>query len=154
MNRTTCYTFFAAVIIGGAFALATHARAAPVDEQATAGANLASERCQARCRPGAMQRQGVGARRARLAHAIQNNPAAAVVVNLRAIERVYWRDGRVGELPAFYREVLTRTDDPLVRNFVNYRLARLERMGGDTQGALQALRRNLDENLGRLSHDG
>jgi hypothetical protein len=89
-------------------------------------------------------------RRAMLARAIQDNPSVAVVVNLRAIERVYWREQREAELPAFYRDVLDRTADPLVRNFVNYRLARLEMRDHDAKGALEALMRNLDENLNRL----
>lgn len=91
-----------------------------------------------------------GGRAAHLAAAVRHDPALAVVVNLRAIERVYRADGRSKELPAFYREQLGRTDDPVVRNFVNYRLARLEMRADDAEAALQALRRNLEENYRRL----
>jgi hypothetical protein len=94
--------------------------------------------------------RGKAGRRALLAQAIRNDPAIAVVVNLRAIERVYRHEGRTPELPAFYAGVLERTDDPLVRNFVNYRLARLEMREQDARGALDALMRNLDENLRRI----
>lgn len=94
--------------------------------------------------------QGRGSRAARLAHAVRHDPALAVVMNLRAIERVYREDGRSDEVPAFYREQLARTQDPLVRNFVHYRLARLELRGDDAKAALEALRRNLDENYRRL----
>ncbi|MCE3002701.1 MAG: hypothetical protein LW860_08410 [Xanthomonadaceae bacterium] len=91
-----------------------------------------------------------GGRAARLAATVRHDPALAVVVNLRAIERVYRADGRGKELPAFYREQLGKTNDPVVRNFVNYRLARLEMRADDAEAALQALRRNLEENYRRL----
>lgn len=96
---------------------------------------------------------GVGpraGRAGRLAAAVRHDPGMAVILNLRAIERVYRHDGRAKDLPAFYREQLARTQDPLVRNFVNYRLARLELREDDARGALEALTRNLDENYRRL----
>lgn len=89
-------------------------------------------------------------RAARLAAAVRHDPALAVVVNLRAIERVYRHEGRAKDLPAFYREQLGKTDDALVRNFVHYRLARLELRADDADAALAALRRNLEENYRRL----
>jgi hypothetical protein len=91
-----------------------------------------------------------GGRAARLAAAVRHDPGMAVILNLRAIERVYRHDGRAKDLPAFYREQLARTQDPLVRNFVNYRLARLELREDDARGALDALTRNLEENYRRL----
>jgi hypothetical protein len=91
-----------------------------------------------------------GGRAARLAAAVRHDPAMAVVINLRAIERVYRQDGKAKELPAFYREQLGKTDDPLVRNYVHYRLARLEMREDDATAALDALRRNLEENYRRL----
>ena len=94
------------------------------------------------------ERRGGGA--LRLAAAVRNDPAIAVVINLRAIERAYRADGRSKDLPAFYREQLARTQDPVVRNFVHYRLARIELRGDDAKGALEALQRNLDENYRRL----
>jgi hypothetical protein len=93
--------------------------------------------------------RAAGGRRAAL-RAIANSPAAAVIINLRAIERVYRSEGRDKDLPAFYREQLTRTEDPLVRNFVHYRIARLEMRDDDAAAALEALQRNLVENYGRL----
>lgn len=104
--------------------------------------------CVGRCADG--MRAAHGLRGGRLAKAIQDDPAVAVIVNLRAIERVYRSDGRTKELPAFYRAQLDRTQDPLVRNFVNYRLARLELREDDAKAALEALTRNLDENYRRL----
>jgi hypothetical protein len=99
--------------------------------------------------PGAQRARRAG-RAMRLAHALRDDPAAAVIVNLRAIERVYRHAGRSKDLPAFYREQLAKTQDPLVRNFVHYRLARLELRDHDAEAALEALRRNLEENYRRL----
>jgi hypothetical protein len=96
-------------------------------------------------------RAGREARRsARLALAMRRDPAVAVIVNLRAIERLYRHENRSAELPGLYADVLKRTEDPLVRNFANYRLARMELREQDAKGALEALRRNLNENLARL----
>jgi hypothetical protein len=89
-------------------------------------------------------------RGARLAAAIRTDPALAVVLNLRAIERVYRATGRATELPAFYREQLARSKDPVLRNFISYRLARLEMRDDDAKAALDVLLRNLDDNYRRL----
>jgi hypothetical protein len=110
----------------------------------------AREELAALATPAAVRAGGHEARRAlRLARAMRADPSLAVIVNLRAIERVYRSDGRAAELPSFYRSQLGRTDDALVRNFINYRLARMEMREQDAKGALETLMRNLDENLAR-----
>jgi hypothetical protein len=146
MNRIRSLTLAAALLaVGGA----GYALAAP----SAADAGLRGD-CGAGCAEAPRAGQGLrgahGGRMARLAKAVQDNPAVAVIVNLRAIERVYRSEGRAKELPAFYRAQLERTQDPLVRNFVNYRLARLELRADDAKAALEALTRNLDENYRRL----
>ena len=98
----------------------------------------------------ATRHAGRGARGAHLAATMRNDPAVAVVINLRAIERAYRADGRGNDVPAFYRAQLARTQDPVVRNFVNFRLAKLEMREDDAKGALEALMRNLDENYARM----
>ncbi len=95
-------------------------------------------------------RRGAMARRGALARVIAQDPAMATVINLRALERATRRDGKPDEVLAIYRDVLTRTQDPLVRNFAHYRIARLEMRDDDARAALAALRANLDENLARL----
>ena len=144
MNARLVIPFVAGAVLAGGLAVAATVTAVP------AGEPDAAELCGPRCQAMLVHGRGPGMRRAMLARAIQDNPSVAVVVNLRAIERVYRREQREAELPAFYRDVLSRTADPLVRNFVNYRLARLEMREHDAQGALEALMRNLDENLKRL----
>lgn len=82
-------------------------------------------------------------------HALRD-PAFAAIIGLRAIERVYRREGRGAEVPRFLRGVLARTGDATVRNYVGFRLARIELRGRDANGALEQLERGLDENLSRL----
>jgi len=132
--------FGAAVLVGGIAAAQSPAAAVPAP-----GPNAAKiEHWQA------MRQAGRGARGMRLAGAVRNDPAIAVVINLRAIERAYRAAGRGKDLAGFYREQLSRTQDPVVRNFVNYRLAKLELRDDDAKGALEALKRNLDENYSRM----
>ena len=143
MNRTTrpalAATIALAALAGG------HALAQP----ATRGAD-APQLASAAGAPHATRPAMRAGRAARLAHVVRNEPGMAVVVNLRAIERIYRHEGRSKDLPAFYREQLAKTQDPLVRNFVHYRLARLELRDDDAAAALDALRRNLEENYRRL----
>jgi hypothetical protein len=78
------------------------------------------------------------------------DPAArAAIMDLRAIDRLYGRSGRTKELPAFYRDVLTKTRNPMLRNFIYMRLARLETAPANTDQAIATLRQSLDENLKR-----
>lgn len=144
MQRNTRYLTAALLAVA---ALATgHALAQPAARAAVA--DPAAAAAAAAAAPG--QHAHRAGRAARLARAVRDDPAAAVVVNLRAIERVYRHEGRAKDLPAFYREQLAKTQDPLVRNFVQYRLARLELRDDDAEAALDALRRNLEENYRRL----
>jgi predicted negative regulator of RcsB-dependent stress response len=142
MQRNTRY--LAAALLAVAALAAGHALAQPAARAAVADPAAAA----AAAAPG--QHAHRAGRAARLARAVRDDPAAAVIVNLRAIERVYRHEGRSKDLPAFYREQLAKTQDPLVRNFVHYRLARLELRDDDAEAALEALRRNLEENYRRL----
>jgi hypothetical protein len=152
MNRPRGMGFIVLLAALVAAFAATGASATAVAPEGRVADSSAQVGCAARCGDGlrGARRGAIGrGARARTALAIQNNPGVAVVINLRAIERVYRQQGRERELPGFYRDVLGRSGDPLVRNFINYRLARLELRGDDAKGALDALMRNLDENLQR-----
>ena len=86
-------------------------------------------------------------RRGRGIHA---SPAVrASVMDLRAIDRLYAAAGRTKELPAFYRDVLAKTRNPMLRNFIYLRLARLESTPAQPETAIATLRQSLDENLKR-----
>lgn len=71
----------------------------------------------------------------------------ASVMDLRAIERLYRAGGQSKELPGFYRDVLAKTQNPILRNYVYLRLARLQSAPTNTDAAIATLRQSLDENL-------
>lgn len=79
-----------------------------------------------------------------------NTPVGATLRNLRELERLYLIDGRAQEIPALYRDVLARTQNPAVREFAFRRIARNELKPGDADKAIATLRQSLDENLQRL----
>lgn len=77
-------------------------------------------------------------------------PARAAIGDLRQIERLYLIEGRVGALPALYKDVLAKTRNPVVRNYVYERLARAQMKPANVDQAIATLRQSLDENLARL----
>lgn len=77
------------------------------------------------------------------------NPGVAAVVNLRAIERLYRRTGREAEIPTFLSAQLARAQHPVVRNYIQLRLARNDIGRDDERAALDRLMKSLDENLAR-----
>ncbi len=79
------------------------------------------------------------------------DPAVAAIRQMRLIERIYLRQNQPEKAVAMYREVLGRTQDTLLRNAVNARLARLAAwQPRDLDAALVELRRGLDENLAKV----
>jgi len=82
--------------------------------------------------------------------ALKNSPVFQTMRNLRELERLYLIDGRAQEIPALYREVLARTENPAVRQFAYNRIARNEFKPGDADKAIATLRQSLDESLQRL----
>lgn len=82
--------------------------------------------------------------------ALKGNPVFQTMRTLRELERLYLIDGRAQDIPALYREVLAKTENPAVRQFVYRRVARNELKPGDVDQAITTLRRSLDESLQRL----
>lgn len=72
-----------------------------------------------------------------------------VIGDLRGLERLYLRAGRSKDLAALYREVLTKSQDPRVRDYVYRHLARLQAQPANYDQAIATLRQGLDENLTR-----
>ncbi len=141
-HKHTLLSFTAGALLASGAVIGVGASAAPAPADALVAATYAQTAApEART----AMRGRAGARIAAL-----RDPALAAIVNLRAIERVYRYEGREEELPAYLRQVLARTGDPTVRNYVNLRLARIEMRDRDAKAALEALQRGLDENLERL----
>jgi hypothetical protein len=82
--------------------------------------------------------------------ALKNSPVFQTLRNLRELERLYLIDGRAQDIPALYREVLAKTQNPAVRQFAYNRIARNELKPGDVDQAIATLRQGLDESLQRL----
>ena len=82
------------------------------------------------------------------AHA--GGPVQSTIRDLRALDRLYLVDGRAKDIEGLYRDVLTRTQNPAVRQFAYGRIARNELRPANTGEAIATLRQSLDENLKRL----
>ncbi len=86
-------------------------------------------------------------------HPKRRRDSAALRASLRdinAITRLYRTSGRYGQLAGFYRDVLNKTQNPILRNYVHMRLARLQSTPKNADAAIATLRKSLDENLARL----
>lgn len=82
---------------------------------------------------------------------IASDPALAAIMQMRMIERIYLRENHKDQAEHMYREVLERTQNTLVRNFVNMRLTRLAAwQPRNLDAALVELKRGLDENLAKV----
>lgn len=82
---------------------------------------------------------------------IAGDPTLAAIRQMRLIERIHLRQDHPERAIAMYRGVLERTQNTLVRNVANARLARLAAwQPRDLDGALAELQRGLDENLAKV----
>ena len=70
-----------------------------------------------------------------------------VIGDLRSLERIYVMAGRSKDLPALYNEVLAKSQNPRVRNYVYEHLARAQLQPSNPDAAIATLRKSLDENL-------
>jgi Spy/CpxP family protein refolding chaperone len=70
-----------------------------------------------------------------------------VIGDLRGLERLYLQSGRSKDMTAVYNDVLTKSQDPRVRDYVYRRLARLQAQPANVDQAIATLRKGLDENL-------
>jgi hypothetical protein len=70
-----------------------------------------------------------------------------VIGDLRQLERLYLESGRSKELTALYNDVLAKSQNPRVRNYVYHHLARLQARPANVDQAIATLRKGLDENL-------
>ncbi|MGA9333481.1 MAG: hypothetical protein WBV39_04320 [Rudaea sp.] len=73
----------------------------------------------------------------------------ATIFDLRAIDRLYRASGKTSALTGLYHDVLARTHNPKLRNYVYMRLARLQSAPSNPDAAIATLRHSLDENLAR-----
>ncbi|MHB1271649.1 MAG: hypothetical protein ACYCZD_02590 [Rhodanobacter sp.] len=78
-------------------------------------------------------------------------PRSSVIGDLRGLERLYILSGRSKDLATLYNEVLARSQDPRVRDYVYRHLARLQARPANVDQAIATLRKGLDESLANES---
>jgi hypothetical protein len=84
-------------------------------------------------------------------HGMGHMAARAAIHDLREIKHLYLETGRANQLPALYQDVLSKTQDPFVRNYAYQELARAELRPADPDKAIATLRTSLNENLTQLN---
>lgn len=84
-------------------------------------------------------------------HGMGHMSARAAIHDLREIKHLYLETGRANQLPALYQDVLSKTQDPFVRNYAYQELARAELRPADPDKAIATLRTSLNENLAKLN---
>jgi hypothetical protein len=99
--------------------------------------------------PGAAHQGARVQRAALLATRMAEHPALAAIADLLALERLYRTEHKPDAIRQLYTEVLGRTADPVVQNFAQRRLARLEFRQGNPKAAEELLKENLARNLAR-----
>lgn len=70
-----------------------------------------------------------------------------VIGDLHGLEKLYMQAGRSKDLAALYNDVLAKSQDPRVRDYVYQHLARLQAQPTNVDQAIATLRKGLDENL-------
>ena len=82
-------------------------------------------------------------------HRMHHQQRSGVIGDLHAMERLYQQAGRGKEMTAVYNDVLAKSQDPRVRDYVYKRLARLQAQPANVDQAIATLRKGLDENLAK-----
>jgi hypothetical protein len=139
MHRKTILASVAALLIAGSASFAFAQSATPAAAPA-AGAQASSPKGDHG--PGKGHFDGRGDRGGRMHH-----QRSGVIADLRSLERLYIMEGRAKELPALYNDVLAKSQNPMVRNYVYAHLARAQMRPANADQAIATLRKSLDENL-------
>ncbi len=153
MQRKLLLSALAATLIaGGGLALAQNAPSTPAPMPSTQSAPMPMRGAGRMQRMDARQGMRSGMHGGKY-HGMgrHHGPAGAVIGDLRQISRLYIMDGKIRPLEGLYKEVLGKTQNPMVRNYVYRELARLQARPRDTGAAIATLRKSLDENLKRLN---
>ncbi|MGF6571531.1 hypothetical protein ABH945_003652 [Paraburkholderia sp. GAS333] len=74
-------------------------------------------------------------------------PGFAVINDLEQLRRLYAMSGHEGEIIAVYHDVLSKTQDPMLRHYVYDSLAREQLKPANPEQAIATLRTSLAEDL-------
>jgi hypothetical protein len=139
MHRKTLLASMLTVLLAGtaSFAIAQNAAAPTPATAPQAAGNMHDARGMHHhgMRGPGMQRHGV------------DRDRGGVIGDLRQLERLYLESGRSKELTALYNDVLAKSQNPHVRNYVYHHLARLQARPANVDQAIATLRKGLDESL-------
>lgn len=80
-------------------------------------------------------------------HAISSDTEKAAIMHMQKIQEVYEERGEKVRTADVLRDVLKESRNPTIRNAATLMLGDLLKESGNTDGALEALRRGLDENI-------
>lgn len=81
----------------------------------------------------------------------RQGPVGAVVADLNGIQRLYLLEGQHKNIADLYQYVLSKTQNPMLRNYAYRRLARSEIKVTNADQAIATLRQSLNENLARVN---
>ena len=140
MHRKTLLASALTVLLAGTASFAIAQNAATPAPTAAAAQNTAGHRHDGRAMHGHMHRHGMQR------HGFDNK-RGGVIGDLRQLERLYLESGRSKELTALYNDVLAKSQNPRVRDYVYRQLARLQARPTNVDQAIATLRKGLDENL-------
>ncbi|MEO8741651.1 MAG: hypothetical protein ABI365_00500 [Lysobacteraceae bacterium] len=140
MQRKTLLVSTLAVLMAGstAFAIAQDAPAPPpAGDHAMPGmqAHAMDDQRSDRHRDGGMR------------HHDSDGERGGVIGDVRVLEQIYMRAGRSKELPALYNDVLSKSQDPRVRDYVYRQMARAQLQPANFDTAIATMRKALDESL-------
>ncbi len=139
MHRKTLLASALAVLMAGSATLVM-AQSTPspasTSTHATMGKNMRSGRHHDHGDRGHdMHRRGFG------------HEGSGVIGDLHALEKLYMQAGRGKELASLYDDVLAKSQNPHVRDYVYRRLAYLQARPANVDQAIATLRKGLDESL-------
>lgn len=138
MPRKTLLVTTLALLLGGAASIAL-AQTTPPPSGATPATTAQKTAHGGR----AMHHRDMGMRY----HQRNRGEHGGVMGSLRALERLYRDAGRTNELNALYNDVLAKSQNPRVRNYVYMKQADLQARPANVDQAIGTLRKALDENL-------
>lgn len=140
MQRINVVYFLAGLLVAGSISLAV---AEPFGgDDAAAGGMMPPDAPMM----GGFHRHGMMGRGGEWRH----DPAHAVIMDMRGIERLDRMSGHSQDLTALYQHVLEKTQNPEVRHYTYMQMARSEMKPANVEQVVATLRKSLDEDLTHL----
>lgn len=148
MQRKTVLVSAVSILLAGSAAFAFAQDAAPKSAAPSAHSSQPAGQQQGqKWGHGGNRDQGRGERGGWGHHGRGGMQRSGVIGDIRALERLYIVTGRSKELPALYNDVLAKSQNPMVRDYVYRHLARAQMQPQNADAAIATMRKSLDESL-------